>query len=458
MFKGICLTAIAEQLGVQDQQLPAAQIQRIVTDSRAVQAGDLFVAIKGERFDAHQFLSAVAAQGAVAAIVTERQPELTLPQILVADARQALAEIALLNRQQFKGLAVAVTGSSGKTTVKELLASILRCQFGEAAVLATRGNLNNELGVPFTLFELAEQHQAAVIELGASHLGEIAYTVKLAEPQVVIINNAGSAHIGEFGGVENIVRAKGEIIDSCASVKQVVLNLDDPAFAVWQARADQRPVTSFSLRDPAADFYAAHIQLNQQGHTCFELCVNKQSYPIQLQLLGQHNVANALAAAAAASLLGVAMPAIVQGLAALAPVTGRMQTHKVGSLTLIDDSYNANPASMCAAIDLLSEMPGKRVLVLGDMGELGEWVGEAHAQVGEYANHKVDALYVVGEQMAAAVAAHQGPAYHFADQAALIAALQPQLTERSTILIKGSRSAAMDQVVQACLANVQENP
>lgn len=458
MFKGYTLGRLATVLGVAPVGAVETPVLRLTTDSRAVQPGDVFVALKGERFDAHQFLPAVAKLGAIAAVVEQLDPSLELPQLQVANSRQALAKLAQDNRQQFQGLTAAVTGSSGKTTVKELLASILRAAFGADAVLATRGNLNNELGVPFTLLELNQTHRAAVIELGASHLGEINYTVQLAAPSVAIITNAGNAHIGEFGGVDKIVQAKGEIIDGSAAVQQVVLNLDDAAYATWRQRAGLRQVMSFSLQDATADWYAADIVLDPSQGSRFQLCYQGQSLgEIQLQLLGRHNIANALAAAAAAKALGIEQASIVAGLQNIRAVAGRMQRHQLGEITLIDDSYNANPVSMCAAIDLLSQALGKRILVLGDMGELGEWSQKGHAEVGRYASGRVDALYAVGQEIKAAVDAYQGPnAYFFASQAELLAQLLPQLSGEQTILVKGSRSAAMDHVVQACLANVQE--
>ena len=268
-----------------------------------------------------------------------------------------------------------MTGSSGKTTVKEMLASILRTQAGDAeSVLATRGNLNNDLGVPLTLLQLAPQHRSAVIELGASRIGEIAYTVELTRPHVAIITNAGTAHVGEFGGPEKIVEAKGEILEGLAADGTAVLNLDDKAFDTWKARASGRPLLTFSLDRPQADFRAADLQRDARGCMGFRLQGVAGEAQVQLNLLGRHNVANALAAAAAAHALGVPLDGIVAGLQALQPVKGRAVAQLTASgLRVIDDSYNANPASMLAAIDILSGFSGRTVLVLGDMGELGSW-------------------------------------------------------------------------------------
>ncbi len=372
------------------------------------------------------------------------------------DTRAALGRLGALNRRKFTGPLAAMTGSSGKTTVKEMLASILRTQAGDAeSVLATRGNLNNDLGVPLTLLQLAPQHRSAVIELGASRIGEIAYTVELTRPHVAIITNAGTAHVGEFGGPEKIVEAKGEILEGLAADGTAVLNLDDKAFDTWKARASGRPLLTFSLDRPQADFRAADLQRDARGCMGFRLQGVAGEAQVQLNLLGRHNVANALAAAAAAHALGVPLDGIVAGLQALQPVKGRAVAQLTASgLRVIDDSYNANPASMLAAIDILSGFSGRTVLVLGDMGELGSWAEQAHREVGAYAAGKVSALYAVGPLMAHAVQAFGATGRHFADQASLIGALATE-QPTTTILIKGSRSAAMDKVVAALCGSLR---
>jgi UDP-N-acetylmuramoyl-tripeptide--D-alanyl-D-alanine ligase len=416
-------------------------------DSRAIQAGQLFVALSGPRFDGHDYLNDVADKGAVAALVERAVADSDLPQIIVADSRVALGQLAALNRAAFDKPLAAITGSSGKTTVKEMLASILRTR---GLVLATRGNLNNDLGAPLTLLELGPEHSAAVIELGASRLGEIAYTVGLARPHVAILNNAGTAHVGEFGGPEKIVEAKGEIIDGLGADGVAVLNLDDKAFAIWQARAGARRVLTFALSNPSADFHAADIATDARGCPAFQLRCKASVASVQLNLLGTHNVQNALAAAAAASAMGVSLAGIVAGLNAVQPVKGRTvaQLAKAG-MRVIDDTYNANPSSMCAAVDILAGFSGRTVLVLGDIGELGEWAIEGHRQVGDYARGKVDALYAVGPFMVHAVSAFGEGAKHFSSQAELISALEAEQGSDTTILIKGSRSAAMENIVAA---------
>lgn len=416
-------------------------------DSRSVGAGQLFVALTGPRFDGHDYLADVQAKGAVAALVEREVEGVDLPQLVVADCRVALGQLGALNRAGFDKPVAAITGSSGKTTVKEMLACILRTR---GPVLATRGNLNNDLGAPLTLLEIASEHSAAVIELGASRLGEIRYTVGLTQPQVVILNNAGTAHVGEFGGPEKIVEAKGEILEGLGEGGTAVLNLDDKAFAIWHKRAGDKRVLSFALNNPQADFYASDIGRDARGCPAFTLHSAAGSVAVQLNLLGTHNVSNALAAAAAAHALGVSLPGIAAGLNAVQPVKGRTVAQiTANGVRVIDDSYNANPTSMCAAIDMLAGFSGRTVLVLGDIGELGQWAQEGHQLVGDYARGKVDALYAVGSNMTHAVRAFGAEGRHFATQAELIDAVSSETASDTTILIKGSRSAAMENVVAA---------
>ncbi|WP_025129459.1 UDP-N-acetylmuramoyl-tripeptide--D-alanyl-D-alanine ligase [Pseudomonas sp. PH1b] len=432
-----------------------ARFSGVSIDSRAIQGGQLFIALTGPRFDGHDYLNEVAAKGAVAALVEREVPDSTLPQLLVKDTRLALGQLGALNRGGFTRPIAAVTGSSGKTTVKEMLASILRTR---GPVLATRGNLNNDLGAPLTLLELAPEHTAAVIELGASRIGEIAYTVAMTRPHVAIINNAGTAHVGEFGGPEKIVEAKGEILEGLDATGIAVLNLDDKAFPIWKTRAGGRQVLTFALIDSAADFHAGDIGRDARGCPSFILHSPKGSERVQLNLLGTHNVANALAAAAAAYAMDVSLFGIATGLNAVQPVKGRTvaQLAKNG-MRVIDDTYNANPTSMCAAVDILAGFSGRTVLVLGDIGELGEWAEQGHREVGAYAAGKVSALYAVGPMMAHAVAAFGEHARHFASQADLIAALDVEQDPNTTILIKGSRSAVMENIVAAlCGSALQE--
>ncbi|MEE4859759.1 UDP-N-acetylmuramoyl-tripeptide--D-alanyl-D-alanine ligase [Pseudomonas alliivorans] len=420
----------------------------VSTDSRAIVPGQLFIALTGPRFDGHEYLDQVAAKGAVGALVESEVPGSNLPQLVVLDTRKALAQLGAMNRNAFVDRPVAaVTGSSGKTTVKEMLASILRTR---GSVLATRGNLNNELGVPLTLLELGAEHAAAVIELGASRVGEIAFTVSLTKPHVVILTNAGTAHVGEFGGPDRIVEAKGEIIEGLDAKGTAVLNLDDKAFPIWRLRAGDRKVLTFALSNVDADLHASELHRDERGCPGFMLHSPSGSAQAQLNLLGTHNVTNALAAAAAACALGVSLDGIVEGLNNVQPVKGRAVPHIASNgMRVIDDTYNANPSSVNAAVDLLTSFPGRTVLVLGDIGELGEWAEQGHHDVGAYAKDKVSALYAVGPLMTHAVSAFGPHARHFITQAELIEALGAEQDKNTTLLIKGSRSAAMENVVAA---------
>ncbi|UVK92782.1 UDP-N-acetylmuramoyl-tripeptide--D-alanyl-D-alanine ligase [Pseudomonas atacamensis] len=446
MLKALTLSALTNAL--EARLIGAdASFDSVSIDSRAIQPGQLFIALTGPRFDGHDYLNDVAGKGAVAALVEREVADSALPQLLVKDTRQALGQLGALNRAAFTQPVAAVTGSSGKTTVKEMLASILRTR---GPVLATRGNLNNDLGVPLTLIELAPEHTSAVIELGASRLGEIAYTVGLTKPHVAILNNAGTAHVGEFGGPEKIVEAKGEIIEGLAADGIAVLNLDDKAFGIWKTRAAGRQVLTFALSNSEANFHASDLATDARGCPAFNLHTPEGSERVQLNLLGTHNVANALAAAAAAHALGVSLFGIATGLGAVQPVKGRTvaQLAKNG-MRVIDDTYNANPTSMCAAVDILAGFSGRTVLVLGDIGELGDWAEQGHRDVGEYARGKVSALYAVGPNMVHAVNAFGEQAQHFGTQAELIQALAAEQDTNTTILIKGSRSAAMENIVAA---------
>ena len=446
MLKPLLLSEVATVL--QGRLVEAdCRFSGVSIDSRAITKGQLFIALTGPRFDGHDYLNEVAAKGAVAALVEREVPESALPQLVVKDTREALGQLGALNRAGYDKPVAAITGSSGKTTVKEMLACILRTR---GPVLATKGNLNNDLGVPLTLLELSAEHTAAVIELGASRVGEIAYSVALTKPHVAVLNNAGTAHVGEFGGPEKIVEAKGEIIEGLDANGIAVLNLDDKAFAIWKNRAAGRKVLSFALENPQADFHASDLTRDARGCPGFTLHSPLGAETVQLNLLGNHNVANALAAAAAAHALGVSLFGIKTGLEAVLPVKGRAVAQLTADgLRIIDDTYNANPTSMCAAVDILAGFSGRTVLVLGDIGELGEWAEQGHREVGAYAADKVSALYAVGPMMAHAVTAFGHHARHFANQADLIQALRAEHETNTTILIKGSRSAAMENVVAA---------
>ncbi|MGP4845700.1 UDP-N-acetylmuramoyl-tripeptide--D-alanyl-D-alanine ligase [Marinobacter sp. 1Y8] len=426
----------------------------VSTDTRAIRAGDVFVALRGDRFDGHQYVQQAFDAGAVAVVVDERQSGVAGPQLVVDDTVNALGRLALGNRLLSKARCVAVTGSSGKTTVKEMLAAILRQQ-GNA--LATEGNLNNHIGVPLTLFRLAPENQYAVIELGASGLGEIAHTVSLARPDVGIITNAGEAHLEGFGSYDNIVVAKGEIIDGVAADGAVVLNADDPACPIWVTRAGARRVVTVS-EDPSrnADYHYRNIRTSD-GITEFDL-IGRDGWElaIKLNLPGAHNCLNASLAIAATRHFGMTDQLIQDGLAALQPVKGRLQQIALKSgVNVIDDSYNANPTSMKAALRLLAGTKGARVAVLGRMAELGADESRLHEEVGELAAELgIDYLLTVGDGTAPYLKGYGAQGLHFEnhEQAAdwlLASGIAPM-----TILTKGSRSSAMDNVVRVLLEKV----
>lgn len=432
---------------------PDCQFTSVSIDSRELKAGELFVALEGERFDAHRFLPDVSGRAA-GVVVRQAANDLRLPQWVVPDTTVALGQLARMSREQFEGPVIAVTGSGGKTTVKEMLAAILR-QCGE--VLATRGNLNNHIGVPLTLFELAQSHDYAVIEMGASGPDEIGYLCSLAKPDVVLVNNVMPAHVEGFGGVDAIARAKGEIYEGVKPSGAAVFNLDEPYLEQWRNRSIAIRSLGFSLVREDADFRASAIEMDEQGRCRFELMTPEGCQPVQLQLAGKHNVANALAAAACAAAAGAKLPQIVAGLESVSAVGGRLSVQQIGcGATIIDDSYNANPGSVKAAIDTLAGFSGRRVLVMGDMAELGDQEAAMHAEVGAYAAQagieRVLATGALSINTVRECSAAGGEAKHFDSQALLIESLSQELKPATVVLVKGSRSAAMEKVVEAITA------
>ena len=426
-------------------------VDRVTTDTRSIVAGELFVALRGVSFDAHDYLAEAESKGAMA-IVAEDPRAARLPVLQVADTRRALGQIAAFNRSLFAGPVVAVTGSNGKTTVKELLRKIF---LQKGAVLATQGNLNNEIGVPLTLLQLSPDHAAAVIELGASGPGEIAWTASLAAPQVSVITNAGEAHMAGFGSHEGLVEAKGEIIDETAANGTVVLNLDDPASNTWRTRAQSRAVLTVSaLGNDAADIHAESIRDTADG-LVFEACFTSgMRVEVSLPLIGLHNVTNALLAAAAAQSLGVDVETISRGLATAEPVKGRMQQLSLAAdLFVIDDSYNANPTAMRAALHELARRRELRIAVVGDMAELGGDEATQHQAVGALAKDLgIERLYATGRHAADYVAGFGAAAEAAQDHRKLVDLLWNDLSKETqarpvTVLVKGSRSAQMDRVV-----------
>ena len=439
-----------------------ATLRGITTDSRAVVPGNLFVALRGDRFDAHDFLPAVVAQGAAAVIVDRLPQDLQVAAIVVSDTRVALGRLAQHWRRQFAVPVIGVTGSNGKTTVKEMIAAILAAAFGEDRYLATRGNFNNEIGVPLTLFRMQPQHQAAVIELGMNHPGEIAVLSDIARPTLGLVNNAQREHQEFMATVEAVARENGAVIEALAADGVAVFPADDEYTALWQRAAGSRCVLTFGLSD------AADVSANYQPQAFGSLLQVRvradgtrqaQAFEIQLAAAGEHNVRNALAAIACTLGAGIAAQAVVQGLQAFAPVNGRLQRKTAASGALvIDDTYNANPDSVRAAIDVLAQAAAPRVLVLGDMGEVGNEGQRFHEEIGAYAQQRgINHFFVLGElsrhavaafNAAAATPASGAGAQHFVDIEAINGAATQAATVGATVLVKGSRFMKMERVVQ----------
>ncbi|MDH3227404.1 MAG: UDP-N-acetylmuramoyl-tripeptide--D-alanyl-D-alanine ligase [Thermoleophilia bacterium] len=413
-------------------------------DTRGLDAGALFVAIKGEHLDGNDFVADAHARGAAGALVSTLA-SVPLPQVKVADTRGAFGQMARAWRANFAVPVVAVTGSNGKTTVKELIASILTAK---RRVCATRGNLNNEIGVPLTLMELTARHEVLVVELGANHAGEIAYLSGLTQPTVGVITNANAAHLEGFGSVAGVAAAKGELLDQLPRSGTAVINADDAFCGDWRARSRAATVLTFGL-DASADCAAiGEIHAGPTGSR-FEMRLPEgERVQVDLPLAGRHNVVNALAAAAAAYALGVSAPDIRAGLGSAHGVRGRLSVLPGrGGAAIIDDSYNANPASTRAALDYLAGCGGRRILVLGDMAELGEDAPALHREIGEYARSRCDGLLAIGELSRGAAETFGAQGRWFADVAALSQALELALGEDTTILVKGSRVMALDQLV-----------
>ncbi|OAZ92552.1 UDP-N-acetylmuramoyl-tripeptide--D-alanyl-D-alanine ligase [Halomonas sp. G11] len=421
-------------------------ISTVVTDTRKMVAGGLFVALKGPRFDGHDLLAEAQQAGAAAALV-EAPVNSSLPQLVCPDTRLGLGLMSAAVREDWQGPLVAVTGNSGKTTVKDMTAALL-APLG--AVHSTQGNLNNDIGAPLTLLALTPDHQAAVVELGANHLGEIAWTTRLARPQVAVITNVTGAHVGEFGGMGQIAQAKGEVLSGLADDGVAVLNLDDHYFAYWAVCAAPRHVISFSIKGPA-DIWAEALSCDSQGRYAFTLNYQGRSLGrVQLPLLGKHNVSNALAAAAAAFSLGVPPAQVIERLARLSALPNRLGVLPgLRGVNLLDDSYNANPGAVKAALETLMSLPGPHWCALGAMGELGSDSSALHADIGQYAAQLgVDLLLTLGEAAKPASDAFDG-GLHFNDHATLVRHLHNTLPPNASLLVKGSRSAGMEQIVTA---------
>lgn len=438
---------LAEMAPLLDGELvgPDARITSVAIDSRQLSPGGLFVALRGANHDGHDFIAQARQQGAAAALVS-RPVAVDLPQLRVADTRLALGWLGAAWRQRFTRPLVALTGSNGKTTVKEMIAAILHCR---GRVLATAGNLNNDLGVPLTLLRLGDEDYA-VIEMGANHIGEIAYLTGLARPDVALINNAGPAHLEGFGSLDGVARGKGEIYGGLEPDGVAIINRDDAYADYWSGLVDARRVIDFGLERPAQ----VSGQILEGSRNLFRLNACGQQIDIELPLPGEHNVRNALAAAAASLAADAGLEDIKQGLESMHAVAGRLQRLPgADGFTLIHDAYNANPASLAAALSTLGIETGVHWLVLGDMAELGPNAAELHEQAGRQARLAgFQRCFALGEHSRLAVRSFGPGGMHYDSAEALIQVLRESLaasTEKPTVLVKGSRSMRMERIVQA---------
>lgn len=443
------LSEMAELLGCDKPSGDDNTLGRISTDTRGLEVGDCFLALRGEQFDGHDFLPAAKKAGAAVAII-EKNGDIDFPTLQVENTREAYGKLARAHRRQFDIPVIGITGSSGKTTVKEMTAAILR-QAGQ--VLATHANHNNDIGVPQTLLQITKEHDFAVIELGTNHTGEIAFSAQWVEPTIALVNNISAAHAEGLGDERGIAKEKGCLYQALDPHGTAIINLDEPFADTWLPVLPCEHVITFATEKEAV-VSAGAITMQAPMQTHFDLHTPSGSIPITLPLLGQHHVYNALAAASIALACDVPLEAIQAGLASLTPVAGRMQVRAGKSeSTVIDDTYNANPGSMTAAIDALSQFPGQRLFVMGDMGELGEKAAHYHRQVGLYARKKgIDKFLSCGELSAQASEAFGLGGQHYSDQSSLIEAILPELNAELTCVVKGSRSSAMDNVVQAIVA------
>ncbi len=427
-----------------------AAVKRIVTDSRDIQSGDVFFALAGERFDAHDFVTDVLAKGATAAVVS-RADCAALPNTLaVADTLAALQTLAHAWRQNINPFVFGITGSSGKTTVKEMLAAVLRHHFGEAAVLATAGNFNNHIGLPLTLLQLTPAHRYTVIEMGMNHFGELAALTQIARPDVALVNNALRAHVGcGFDGVGDIAKAKSEIYQGLGSDGLALIPCEDANIDVFQTATQAQNTQTFGV--DGGDIHAENIVLQPLACT-FDLVRGAERAAVMLPVPGRHNIHNAVAAAALALAAGLSLQQVSDGLKGFANIKGRLQIKAgIKQATLLDDTYNANPDSMKAAIDVLAALPAPRVFVMGDMGELGaDEAAAMHAEVAAYARGKgIESAYFVGDDSVHAAEAFGAAGLWFADKDPLIQVLRHDLPEQAQVLVKGSRFMKMEEVVAA---------
>jgi len=433
----------------------------VSTDTRSIKPGALYFALVGENFDGHNFIAEAQQAGAVAAVVSKitfdqteinrvdavNSAEFNLPQIQVSDTRKALGRLAAAWRQDFQGAVIGITGSNGKTTVKEMIAAILAKQ-GE--VLATQGNFNNDIGLPLTLLSMDLTEKYAVIEMGANHHGEIAGLTKITRPDVALITNAGPAHLEGFGSIKGVAEAKGEIFSGLTDQGIAIINADDNYADDWLSLCEDRKIIRFALDSEAE--VKGEWQATESGGL-LKISAADQQCEIKLLLAGRHNAMNALAATAAAVAIGVSLENIKNGLTEFKPVKGRLNICRTDTgMCLIDDTYNANPASLDAGLSVLNDLPGEHWLVLGDMGELGDNAERLHFDVGIKASTSgVNRLLATGQHSVSAVKAFGDAAMHFKTQNELIDYLKTNIHSDLNILIKGSRYMKMEQVVEALI-------
>ena len=429
--------------------------ERVHIDTRTLRGGDLFVALKGEFHDAHAFLPQAHEKGAVAALAQHGLAAAGLSGFEVADTKRALGQLAAGWRGQFRLPLIAVTGSNGKTTLTQMIASILR-DWKASGAFATEGNLNNDIGVPLTLLRLQSSHQAAVVELGMNHPGEIAYLAALAKPTVAVVNNAQREHLEFMFTVEAVAQENGSVLQALDKAGTAVFPADDAYSPVWRALAGSRKILTFAQTGAADVTAEAHWT-----DGCWHVAAATPAGAVRftLHIAGRHNVKNALAATACALAIGVPVSSIAQGLSAFLPVQGRSRSMQINfpghTLTLIDDTYNANPDSMKAAIDVLAELPGPRLLVMGDMGEVGDQGPRFHAEAGSLARAGgIDMLLTLGKQSESASSAF-GAGRHFTTMETLMAAVLDELSGSASVLVKGSRFMKMERVIQAIAEHTQ---
>lgn len=453
MIGTMTLSLLAEELKA-DLHGEDVSFSKVSTDTRSLARGDLFLALVGGNFDGNKFIAQAEEKGACAAVVSENGSDSVsqLPVLRVVDTHKALGKIANINRKRSKAKVIALTGSQGKTTVKEMLGAILNIR---ADCLITEANLNNTIGVPLTLLKINEEHEFVVVEMGANSAGEISFSANVTQPDLAVITNASAVHIEGFGSLQGIVSAKGEIIDGLSDDGVLILNGDDEHIADWVQRAGSKRVVKFSYADEkqGSDYYATDVEILARGVTRFNLLTPIGDRMISSNLLGKHNVVNAVAASAAAIEVGASLDDVALGLNNLQPVKGRLSPLPgIKGSILIDDSYNASPGSFKAAIDVLMSFPGRKILLAGEMKELGSETDFAHVSVGEYAlDSGVDELWATGENCKQMVNAFGSNGKYFTSKEEMVDACKLAASADLVLLLKGSRGAGMDTVVNALI-------